>query len=79
MTITNVTADELRQFIERIEQMNAEIADLTEARKEIYDEAKSRGYDTAVIRKVIALRKLKPDTRAEMEAIMAMYQDALGM
>jgi uncharacterized protein (UPF0335 family) len=75
----SVTADELRQFIERIEQLDAEKADLAEQAKEVMAEAKGRGYDTKVIRKVIALRKRKPDEIAEEEAIMEMYKTALGM
>ena len=75
----NVTAEELRQFIERIEQMNAEIADLTEVRKEIYAEAKGRGYDTKIIRKLVAIRKRRADDLAEEEAILEMYKSALGM
>lgn len=75
----NVTAEELRQFIERIEQLESEKADIAEQCKEVFAEAKGRGYDTKVMRKVIALRKLKPDERAEMEAILDMYQSALGM
>lgn len=77
--IGNVTADELKSFIERIEQLNAEIADLTEARKEVFSEAKGRGYDTAVIRKLIAIRKRRADDLAEEEAILEMYKAALGM
>ena len=75
----SVTADELRQFIERVEQLEAEKADLAEQAKEVFAEAKGRGYDTAVMRKVIALRKRKPDEIAEEEAIMEMYKSALGM
>lgn len=75
----NVTADELRQFIERIEQLDAEKADIAEQAKEVLAEAKGRGYDTKVIRKVIALRKRKPDDIAEEEAILDMYKSALGM
>ncbi len=75
----SVTADELRQFIERIEQLDAEKSDLAEQAKEVMAEAKGRGYDTKVIRKVIALRKRKPDEIAEEEAIMEMYKAALGM
>ena len=77
--INTVTADELRQFIERIEQMNAEISDITEARKEVFAEAKGRGYDTKVIRKLIAIRKRRADDIAEEEAIMDLYRAALGM
>ena len=75
----SVTADELRQFIERIEQLDAKKADLAEQAKEVMAEAKGRGYDTKVIRKVIALRKRKPDEISEEEAIMEMYKAALGM
>ena len=75
----SVTADELRQFIERFEQLEAEKADVAEQQKEVMAEAKGRGYDTRVMRKVIALRKRKPDEIAEEEAIMEMYKTALGM
>lgn len=74
-----VTADELRQFIERYEQLESERRDLTEAQKEVMAEAKGRGYDTKVLRKVIALRKRKPDDIAEEEAVLEMYKAALGM
>jgi uncharacterized protein (UPF0335 family) len=75
----NVTADELRQFIERAEQLSAEKRDIAEQEKELFAEAKGRGYDTKVMRKVIALRKRKPDEIAEEEAVLEMYKAALGM
>lgn len=75
----SVTADELRQFIERAEQLAAEKKDIGEQEKELFAEAKGRGYDTKVMRKVIALRKRKPDEIAEEDAIMDMYKSALGM
>ncbi len=74
-----VTAEELLQFIERIETQNAAIADETEARKQIYSEAKGRGYCTKTIRKIVALRKKRADDIAEEEAIESMYRAALGM
>lgn len=74
-----VTADELRQFIERYEQLEAEKKDLAEQQKELMAEAKGRGYDTRVMRQVIALRKRKPDEIAEQEAVLDMYRAALGM
>jgi uncharacterized protein (UPF0335 family) len=74
-----VTADELRQFIERFEQLEADRKDVAEQQKELMAEAKGRGYDTRVMRKVIALRRRKPDEIAEEEAIMEMYKAALGM
>ena len=74
-----VTADELRQFIERFEQLDSEKKDVAEQQKELMAEAKGRGYDTKVMRKVIALRKRKPDDLAEEEAVLEMYKQALGM
>ena len=74
-----VTADELRQFIERYERLDAEKKDIAEQQKEVMAEAKGRGYDTKVMRKVIALRKRHPDDIAEEEAVLEMYAQALGM
>lgn len=75
----NVTADELRQFVERIEEQEREKADIAESIKEIYAEAKGRGYDTAVLKTIIAQRKKSVDDIAEFEAILEMYKQALGM
>ena len=74
-----VTADELRQFIEQIEAGEAEKADAAERVKEVYAEAKARGYDTAVMRKIVAQRKRDPNDIAEEEAILEVYKSALGM
>lgn len=74
-----VTADELRQFIERFERLEAEKKDIAEQQKEVMAEAKSRGYDTKVLRKVIALRKRDADDIAEEEAVLELYKEALGM
>ena len=74
-----VTANELRQFIERFERLESEKKDIADQQKEVMSEAKSRGYDTKVIRKVIALRKRDKDDIAEEEAVLEMYKEALGM
>jgi len=79
MTIMNVTADELRQFIERAEQLAAEKDDISEQEKDLFAEAKGRGYDTKIMRKIISLRKRKPDDIAEEEAVLELYRQALGM
>ncbi|MDJ0639381.1 MAG: DUF2312 domain-containing protein [Paracoccaceae bacterium] len=74
-----VTADELRQFIERFERLEAEKRDIADQQKEVMAEAKGRGYDTKVMRKVISLRKRDKDDIAEEEAVLDMYKQALGM
>lgn len=75
----SVTAEELRQFIERYEHLEAEKKDITDQQKEVMAEAKGRGYDTKVLRKIIALRRRKPDEIAEEEAVLELYKTALGM
>ena len=74
-----VSADELRQFVERFERLEAEKRDIADQQKEVMAEAKGRGYDTKVMRKVIALRKRDKDDIAEEEAVLDMYKQALGM
>lgn len=59
--------------------MAAEKKDVAAQEKELFAEAKGRGYDTKVMKKVIALRKRKPDEIAEEDAILDLYKSALGM
>lgn len=74
-----VAAQELRSFIERYERLEAEAKDIADQQKEVMAEAKGRGYDTKVLRKVIALRKRDKDDIAEEEAVLELYKMALGM
>ena len=78
-TADRVTPDELRQFVERAEQLAAERREKAEQEKELFAEAKARGYDVTAIRKIIALRKRRPDDIAEEEALLELYKQALGM
>ncbi|PTV94902.1 uncharacterized protein (UPF0335 family) [Rhodobacter aestuarii] len=77
--VYNVAAEELRQFIEQYEHLDAEKKDITEQQKDVMAEAKARGYDTKVMKKIIALRKRDKNDVAEEEAIMDIYKAALGM
>ncbi len=74
-----VAADELRSFIERIERLDAEKKDIADQQKEVLAEAKSRGYDTKVMRKLVTMRKKDPQEISEEEAILELYREALGM
>jgi uncharacterized protein (UPF0335 family) len=73
-----VSAEEMRQIIERYERLEAEGADIADQKKEVMAEAKGRGYDTKILRKIIARRKREPDDIAEEEAVLEMYLEALG-
>ena len=74
-----VAGQELRQFVERYERLEAEKKDIADGQKEVMAEAKGRGYDTKVLRKVIAIRKRDANDLAEEEAVLDMYKAALGM
>lgn len=73
------TADELRSFVERFERLDEDAKAVAEDKKELMAEAKGRGYDTKVMRKLIAERKRDKDEVAEEEAILELYRAALGM
>ena len=74
-----VAADELRQFVERFENLEIEKQNIADQQKEVMAEAKSRGYDTKIMRKLVLLRKRDLQDLAEEEAILSMYRAALGM
>lgn len=74
-----VTAGEIRQFIERFERLEIEKKAIADQQKEVMAEAKSRGYDTGVLRKIVALRKMDPQDVSETEAVLDLYKEALGM
>lgn len=76
---SNSAGEELRQFIERIEHLEAEKKEIMAQIKEVYSEAKGRGYLIMAIRKIVALRKRSADDIAEEEAVLDMYKAALGM
>ena len=77
--LRGATAQELKSFIERIEHLEEEKAEVAENIKEVYSEAKGRGFDTKVLRAVIARRKKDAETVAEFETILQLYLEALGM
>lgn len=70
---------ELRQFVERIERLEEEKAAIADDVKEVYAELKGRGFDTKIVRKIVALRKMDANELAEQEAILDLYMQALGM
>ena len=74
-----VTAEELRQIVERFERLEAEKQDIADQQKEVMAEAKARGYCTKTLRRIISDRKKTPDQLSEEEAVLEMYRQALGL
>ena len=73
----DIPGNQLRAIVERIEQVEDEIKDLTEAKKEIYAEAKSNGFDVKVLREVIRVRKQDQKERDEHETLLDIYMSAI--
>lgn len=74
-----VESEKLRLFIERIERLEEIKTENNADIKDVYDEAKSHGYDTKAMRAVVRLRKMEKDARDEAEAILDTYKAALGL
>ncbi len=72
------TREKLKQFIARIERLEAEKAELATDIREVYSEVKSFGFDTKVMRKVISIRKQDAAERAEQEALLDMYMEVVA-
>ncbi len=75
----SIAADELRLLIERIERLEEEKKAIADDVKDVYGEAKARGYDTKIMRQIVRLRKMETHDRQEMEAILDTYKAALGL
>lgn len=75
----SVAQYQLRAFVERIERMEEERKSIGDDIKEIYAEAKGNGFDTKVLRKLIAIRKADPSERMEQDALLDLYMAAMGM
>lgn len=72
-----IAGDQLRTIVERIEQVEEEIKELTEAKKEIYQEAKGNGFDVKILREVIRVRKQDQEERDEQESLLDAYLEAI--
>ena len=77
--IGGIDAGRLISFIERIERLEEEKANLMNDIKEVYGEAKSAGYDAKIIRQVVRLRKMDASEREENEFLLDTYKKALDM
>ena len=72
-----VAGDRIRSFVERIEQIESELKDLYEAKKEVFSEAKGEGFDVKVLKEIIKLRKQDQDERDEHDTLLDIYMQAM--
>lgn len=75
----SIAADELRLLIERVERLEEEKKGISDDIKDVYAEAKARGYDPKTMRTIVRLRKMEAHSRQEAEALLETYKAALGL
>jgi len=79
MAKANFAKDQLRSLVERVERLEEEKTALSGDIREVYAEAKGHGFDTKIMRKVVALRKMDSSEREEQDSLLDLYMSALGM
>lgn len=77
--MTVIATEQLKQFISRIERLQQDKADIASDIKQVFDEAKSSGFDVKIMKQVIKLKKLDRDSLAEQESILELYRSALDI
>jgi len=75
----NVSAEQLRLFIERIERLEEEKKGVADDIKDVYAEAKATGFDSKIMRQIVRLRKMEKHARDEQDALLETYRNALGL
>lgn len=76
---TNVAADKLKQYIDRIERLEDDKKNVSTDIKNVYLEAQADGFDTKIMRQVVRLRKMKKDARDEADMMLETYRNAIGI
>ena len=79
MSQESVSADHLRQFIERIERLEEEKSNIANDIKDVYAEAKATGFEPKVMRQIVRLRKMDSNDRQEQEHLLELYRSAVGL
>lgn len=76
---TEIAAERLKSFIERVERLEEEKAGLAEDISEVYGEAKATGFDVTIMRKIIKIRNMDKDKRDEQDHLLEVYRNAVGV
>ncbi len=79
MSFEVISSGQLRQYIEKVERLEEEKAELMEAIREVFGEAKGNGFDVKIMKQVLKMRKMKQEELMEQEELLTLYLQALGM
>jgi uncharacterized protein (UPF0335 family) len=77
MSDVSIPGSKIRSFVERVENIDGELAELNEQKKEVFAEAKGEGFDVKILKEIIKLRKQDQDERDEHESLLDLYMRAM--
>ncbi|HLG85283.1 MAG TPA: DUF2312 domain-containing protein [Bradyrhizobium sp.] len=77
MSDITIPGGRIRSFVERVENLDAELAELNESKKEVFSEAKAEGFDVKILKEIIKLRKQDKDERDERDSLLDLYMRAM--
>jgi uncharacterized protein (UPF0335 family) len=77
MSDVTIPGGKIRAFVERIENLDTELAELNEQKKEVFSEAKGEGFDVKILKEIIKLRKQDQEERDERESLLDLYMRAM--
>jgi uncharacterized protein (UPF0335 family) len=77
MSDITIPGGRIRSFVERIEQLDAELQELNESKKEVFSEAKAEGFDVKILKEIIKLRKQDQEERDERDSLLDLYMRAM--
>ncbi len=77
--MTNVSKDQLKHIVDKLERLEEEKSNVTEALKEVFQEAKASGFDVKTIKQVLKLRKMDREKLQEQDALIELYRDILDV
>ena len=77
MSDVTIPGGKIRSFVERIENLDGELAELNEQKKEVFAEAKGEGFDVKILKEIIKLRKQDQEERDEREGLLDLYMRAM--
>ena len=77
MSDVTIPGGKIRSFVERVENIDGELQELNEQKKEVFAEAKGEGFDVKILKEIIKLRKQDEDERDERESLLDLYMRAM--
>ena len=77
MSDVTIPGGKIRSFVERVENIDSELAELSEQKKEVFSEAKAEGFDVKILKEIIKLRKQDQEERDEREGLLDLYMRAM--